>query len=950
MRYELSHDQIARQVNAKGSEEAHLRRKITTFVQNKYEQYLQQNTLLSADDLDYIRPLEAQIQWTDKQTDFIAASKAKVRWDRRKQLFIWITISLILLAATFIGFYLAAQEKNARLNATQAEIKAQSALLDLQIKQDSLEQSKRKLDISNNQVLEQNDLLKQQRLDLQQALRNITDAKERARRNADFSNAQRFAFLAREQNDLGHIDHAQILAQQAWQTAAYPKPATAYSNMINIWPQRSDSWIYASAPLQHNDWVDEMHFSESGNLLLTTEQRGPARIWNLKGQLLTTLNDSENARQLRFTDKDKTILGINGNRQLHKWNLQGKIIKTVLDSVADFRLMPNGAIIYIHRDGRLYHFQNGKKKLLAAETYRQLFTFDEMPVCIAAGYEQIKIWDQDGKQQTEIPRDYSSIVQQSADQQYLLFETLEYQTALWDTKEQTYPLILDKKSDTIPTIYPFLDPTRPLLHMLVPEKGRAVSYDYRSDVSIEFDKSNDYGALDIREIKNGFLTLFKDEAYLMDIELDEQSFAAQQPLYSMKVTRLHPADEKFEAPWFEKFKDQVDIAQAPNDRYLTFLGKNKQYYVVDLQRQQLVYHLSREWLQPPLPRNDLQGVYPPLIHTIAANDHIAIRSGSRVLLYRTAPPLIHLGQIKDKTRLGGYHLSGNGNYVLIQNGENWIIYDTRLRRVQNTPPDEAISYVRYEDRQGKKMLDWFPDIRNKKSIQIDTEMGRGRYRSDVHLAYANDFPYLIFAADKEFQIWDQKGALIRRFEKEDRFIEVHRPLKGDLFAYLNQFSREVVFENIEGNQSFRLSHDNIIVQFQLSQNGKYAMCVDLENAIHIWDVQKRQKIHTYQLNEQIYNTAISENGQYAMAKTKGELHLWDNFSRSLIGKSVIKIEEEPYNEVLDFLTFLPGQDQFLAYDGQLVRHFDLPKGIDQFLQTKPIAAPTEEQKRIFQFQ
>ncbi len=102
MKYELSHDTIARQVYEKSSVEAKARRKIKLLVERAHERH-QQNAkiLLSKEDLEEIKPFESAIAFSEAEHHFIQRSKWAIH--RQRNLLIGLTaLVLVTLAALSI--------------------------------------------------------------------------------------------------------------------------------------------------------------------------------------------------------------------------------------------------------------------------------------------------------------------------------------------------------------------------------------------------------------------------------------------------------------------------------------------------------------------------------------------------------------------------------------------------------------------------------------------------------------------------------------------------------------------------------------------------------------------------------------------------------------------------------------------------------------------------------
>jgi WD40 repeat protein len=98
-RFELSHDAIARMVFDKASADAQQRRKIEKYIRDKLGMHREGGTLLSTDDLEYIRPYRSIIHAGDAEREFVRVSE---RAARRKRYALWgLTGGIIVVLAGF---------------------------------------------------------------------------------------------------------------------------------------------------------------------------------------------------------------------------------------------------------------------------------------------------------------------------------------------------------------------------------------------------------------------------------------------------------------------------------------------------------------------------------------------------------------------------------------------------------------------------------------------------------------------------------------------------------------------------------------------------------------------------------------------------------------------------------------------------------------------------------
>ena len=106
MKYELSHDTIARLVFDKASSEARTRRKVEKYIRERREAYLQRGVQLTEDDLDYIDPYLDQIRISTEEEDFLEAGRKALLQARRKKRVWAVTLFLVLLGFSLVSFSL----------------------------------------------------------------------------------------------------------------------------------------------------------------------------------------------------------------------------------------------------------------------------------------------------------------------------------------------------------------------------------------------------------------------------------------------------------------------------------------------------------------------------------------------------------------------------------------------------------------------------------------------------------------------------------------------------------------------------------------------------------------------------------------------------------------------------------------------------------------------------
>ena len=134
MRYEIIHDQIARQVFRKASLDAQTRRKIERFIRDEYQFYKERGALLTRDDIDYITPHLGSINIGKDESEFIRKSNRALASSERRLMVLVTTTIATLSAFLFLALW---QWQVARNNADEADDARKRAEASEQIARDS---------------------------------------------------------------------------------------------------------------------------------------------------------------------------------------------------------------------------------------------------------------------------------------------------------------------------------------------------------------------------------------------------------------------------------------------------------------------------------------------------------------------------------------------------------------------------------------------------------------------------------------------------------------------------------------------------------------------------------------------------------------------------------------------------------------------------------------------
>jgi len=120
MKFELSHDSLAKSIYDKASHQDKMLRKIQQFINDRRLYFEENNVLLSRRDLNYISPYTRRVFLSQAEKDLIQKSEARLKRNKRR-LVISLAIVCMILAASIIYININAVE----LEKTRQDIKRQ---------------------------------------------------------------------------------------------------------------------------------------------------------------------------------------------------------------------------------------------------------------------------------------------------------------------------------------------------------------------------------------------------------------------------------------------------------------------------------------------------------------------------------------------------------------------------------------------------------------------------------------------------------------------------------------------------------------------------------------------------------------------------------------------------------------------------------------------------------
>ena len=267
MKFEFTHDTIARTVYDKSSSEAKSRRLVSNMVERELTRFKEKGILLTQDDLDEIRPFEKQIAFSTEELDFIQLSRKMLLRKQRRTRILSITIITILLFALIFSIY-------AYLNASKAQQKATSSEKKATYQADMFKSTFQYL-IEGNATSSLNLALEALKIDPN----NYTTREER------FEQTFYSAFFQGEEPALSYFYKklpsiaGTIKAIALSETNQYVTGLLA-DNRIAIWNISSNDVNYQTLADSIRDW----HFTPDKAFIIGLNEKNEAVLWDVSNQ------------------------------------------------------------------------------------------------------------------------------------------------------------------------------------------------------------------------------------------------------------------------------------------------------------------------------------------------------------------------------------------------------------------------------------------------------------------------------------------------------------------------------------------------------------------------------------------------------------------------------------------------------------------------------------------
>jgi WD40 repeat protein len=146
-------------------------------------------------------------------------------------------------------------------------------------------------------------------------------------------------------------------------------------------------------------------FSPDGQTIASVSDDRTVKLWNLKGELLDTIEVDTSVDSLVFSPDGKAIVSGDENGKVQIWNLQGKLLHTLqghTDKINNVIFSPNGKIIASASDDKIIKFWNRQGKLLhtlqghQAGVNKLVFSPNGQTIASGSFDDTVRLWNLKG--------------------------------------------------------------------------------------------------------------------------------------------------------------------------------------------------------------------------------------------------------------------------------------------------------------------------------------------------------------------------------------------------------------------------------------------------------------------------------------------------------------------------------------------------------------------------
>lgn len=420
MKFELSHDFIAKQIYEKSSAEAKARRKVKSIVQRALQRHGENSRiLLSAEDLIEIKLFQEMINFNDAEQAFIQKSQRVIN-QKRKLVIALVTMAFIVLSILVI--WALNEQRNAKNEQKQSLGTALAAKsYEFQMKGD------------NTKALRF----------AQYAFQTTDRAASRQALFHTFFQRSKYYYHKSVKGDSNAIIDASFSVRDTpilmttslngnikfWNEELEAFKSLVHnhaSDKIAISPDgdligiaRSDSSLQLKSRteategifIKHNTLIDQIYFSPTDSIILSLTRNGTAWLWDYAGQPFDTLNNIGRVKSAAFSPDGRFILTA-GTSGIKVWTKHGQFLESLsLINPSEIQFfpssMPNRTDCYlfgcIYQDQKLkfWTFCEENKKIKLREVAsipdqpRRLIHFDVAhngKLAVMVDFEYVALW------------------------------------------------------------------------------------------------------------------------------------------------------------------------------------------------------------------------------------------------------------------------------------------------------------------------------------------------------------------------------------------------------------------------------------------------------------------------------------------------------------------------------------------------------------------------------
>ncbi|MEH2235452.1 WD40 repeat domain-containing protein, partial [Nostoc sp.] len=186
--------------------------------------------------------------------------------------------------------------------------------------------------------------------------------------------------------------------QQLWNSLFNQEQKVSKENIL---------WIQSNIFQGHTSTVNSVSFSRDGQTIASASQDNTVRLWNLQGQLLSTLKGNTGAvNSVSFSPDDQTIASASQDRTVKLWSRDGKLLTTSsghTGAVNSITFSPDGQTIASGSQDntvRLWNRQGELISMLKGNTgavNSVSFSPDGQTIASASQDNTVRLWNLQGQ-------------------------------------------------------------------------------------------------------------------------------------------------------------------------------------------------------------------------------------------------------------------------------------------------------------------------------------------------------------------------------------------------------------------------------------------------------------------------------------------------------------------------------------------------------------------------